>query len=180
MNPNDNVIRLPSTETRVCHQCGVQSARIESRIQNFCYGDGDKAVELQAEVRVWACTSCEHSYLDDSAEDARHEAICRYLNILTPREIKALRDRYGLSQADFANITGLGIASIKRWETGVTTQNVSSDRLLRLLQDPANLRKLRDVANLDNEGTHVDRRFRTPITAEIRAAQKSFGLRCVY
>jgi hypothetical protein len=35
--------------------------------------------------------------------------------------------------AQVAAASGFGIASIRRWETGVTVQNGSSDRLLRLV-----------------------------------------------
>ena len=38
-----------------------------------------------------------------------------------------------MSRAAFAEFTGLGEATIKRWETGTVAQNRANDRYLRLL-----------------------------------------------
>jgi transcriptional regulator with XRE-family HTH domain len=66
----------------------------------------------------------------ESAE-AGHAAICRDCGLLAPEDIVAARARLGFTQRDLAERTGFGIASIKRWETGRTIQNLSSDRALR-------------------------------------------------
>ena len=65
----------------------------------------------------------------------QHNAVCHYLGRLTPDEIVALRKRLGLTQAGLAEKTGIGIASIKRWENGTVIQNASLDGQLRALDD---------------------------------------------
>jgi putative zinc finger/helix-turn-helix YgiT family protein len=52
-------------------------------------------------------------------------------NLLTGEEIKRLRHDKGMSQADLAAVSGFGVASIKRWETGAI-QTQSADKTLRL------------------------------------------------
>jgi DNA-binding transcriptional regulator YiaG len=39
---------------------------------------------------------------------------------MTPEEIQNLRRRLGLSQKDFAQLVGVAMQSISRWERGVT------------------------------------------------------------
>lgn len=50
--------------------------------------------------------------------------------LLTGEEIKQLRHDKGMTQADLAAISGFGVASIKRWETGAI-QTQSADKTLR-------------------------------------------------
>lgn len=87
-------------------------------------------------VPVWRCDACGYSYTEGSAENLEHDAVCRSRGLLTSREIRNLRERLGLTRKRLGELTGFGEASIKRWETGSLIQNVSSDRLLRLLECP--------------------------------------------
>lgn len=50
--------------------------------------------------------------------------------LLTSKQIRECRSKFGLTQAELAEKVGVGIASIKRWENGVV-QNKSMDQLLR-------------------------------------------------
>ena len=54
-----------------------------------------------------------------------------------------MREGYGLTRAEFAQLTGFGKATVGRWERGEVTQNRSADRYLRLLQEPGVMRQLR-------------------------------------
>jgi DNA-binding transcriptional regulator YiaG len=82
---------------------------------------------------MWICTDCSLEYTDEAGERLRHEAICRHLGILSPAEIVAIRERYGLSRRQFAASTHIGLASLSRWESGEGTQNPAMDAYLRLL-----------------------------------------------
>ena len=97
------------------------------------YGSGPKPVRLHVNVPVYQCRDCETEFTDGSAEEVRHEAVCRYLNVLTPTEIRKIRARLGLSRQRFADITRLGIATIARWESGEVIQNAALDVYLRLV-----------------------------------------------
>ena len=86
---------------------------------------------LTVVLPVEHCESCGEFFMGADAEIAQHEAVCRYLDRLTPAEIKKLRKSLRLNQADFAVKVGVGIASIKRWEAGNLIQSTSMDKLLR-------------------------------------------------
>jgi putative zinc finger/helix-turn-helix YgiT family protein len=120
-----------------CALCGVKAATHSVQTQQFAYRDGAKEVLLVAEIPVISCASCAEVYTAEGAEEAQHDAVCRYLKRLTPDEIRALRERNGLTQQKMAELTGIGIASIKRWEAGAMIQNASLDVQMRALDQKA-------------------------------------------
>lgn len=60
--------------------------------------------------------------------------------LMTGAEIKRRRKELNWSQQDLAEKTGVGLASIKRWEMG-KIQDKAMDQLLRLFLDPEYIRK---------------------------------------
>lgn len=161
--------------TEECPDCGYIAGRGEYREQTFEYGD--PSVFLTCEVPVFTCLKCGYQWTDSVAEEIRHETVCRHLGRLTPAEIKRTRELYGLSQAEFSRITGFGEASLSRWETGIQIQNLSSDRLLRLIQsDAKNLRQLQDLTSTRN--LEKIPKFRViEITPDLKEREKKFKLR---
>lgn len=127
--------------------------------------------DIRVTVPVWSCPACEIEFTDSRAEEIRHEAVCRHLQRFTPTEVKAIRDGYGMSQEAFARATGIGVASIKRWESGNQIQGEALDNYLRLLRSPQNLKALE--AKRSFAGTPV---FRTDIATD-RIASLEFQLR---
>lgn len=132
-----------------CEMCGSPGLKTELVLNPFIYGVGVDAVELSAEIPVHTCATCDVSFTDEAAENIQHDAVCRHLGVLTPDEIRALRSRYGLSRAAFARLTGFGEATLARWERRDVIQNASCDRYLRLLQNTANVDRLRALTGLD-------------------------------
>ena len=130
-----------------CEMCGADGLKTELVRDPFIYGAGAGAVELSADVPVHTCARCAFSYTGHEAEIARHEAVCHHLRVLTPAEIRGLRERYDMSRAAFARLTGLGEATLARWERGQVIQNTSNDRYLRLLEDPGVVRRLSSIAD---------------------------------
>lgn len=61
--------------------------------------------------------------------------------LLLPKEIKAIRDKYQLSQTSFGRILGLGDKTIARYETG-SIQDVAPNNLIELADNPNNLEVL--------------------------------------
>jgi DNA-binding transcriptional regulator YiaG len=100
-------------------------------------------VELTASVPVRICDECGFHFTDEAADDARHEAICRHLRVMTPQEIATVRKDYGLSRPEFARLTRLGEASLARWEAGLLIQNAAYDQFLYLLTFPENIERLK-------------------------------------
>lgn len=127
-----------------CVNCGSSQVTKEWKRQTFQYGADDASVELAAEMPVYTCLSCGYQFAGPEAEDARHEAVCRHLGVLTPREIMAIREHGGLTRSQFTELTRIGIASLKRWEAGALVQNAANDELVYLMVFPDNVVRLRE------------------------------------
>jgi hypothetical protein len=82
---------------------------------------------------------------------------------------------YGLSQQEWSDHTGAGLASIKRWETGSQIQNEMADRFLALLLDRSIFEKLGRATKpiVPAEG----RRFQTELPPQAREFAAKFVLR---
>ena len=135
-----------------CEMCGAPGLKTQLVRNPFLYGTGSDAVELSADMPVHTCNQCDLSYTGEEAENIEHDVVCRHLDVLTADEIKALRDRYGLSRAEFSRFTGFGEATLARWERREVIQNTSSDRYLRLLQDSAIFQRLRSLVGMEVSG----------------------------
>jgi putative zinc finger/helix-turn-helix YgiT family protein len=177
-----HVIQLPVLERRVCDCCGAEGVSMTFQSEQFSYKtESGEVAQLAARVPVWTCDACGDQYTDSRAEEIRHESVCRYLGRLAPGEIKELRDALGYSQRDWAELTGFGIASIKRWETGALIQGVAQDRYMRLLRDSRNIVALKAMANGVAAETITKRRLtlRTELAEDTIALAKHFQLRPV-
>jgi putative zinc finger/helix-turn-helix YgiT family protein len=64
--------------------------------------------------------------------------------LLTAEEIRAIRERFDLTQADLSRLLRLGANTISRWESGRNVQTAAMDVLLRLIAGlPGSLAYLR-------------------------------------
>ena len=131
-------------EASICFECDAP-ARTEWRHHAFTYGLGSTAVELTVRIPVRVCGSCGFEFLDHEAETLKHEAVCAHLGVLSPREIRVIREMHGMSRVAFSKATGLGEATLNRWEKGMLIQNQANDRYLRLLASPGNLQMLKGL-----------------------------------
>lgn len=158
-----------------CPDCERSEFEVCEREQTFQYGKSDSEITVSCLVPTFVCSFCGCEWTGPEAEAIRHDAVCRRLRRLTPQEILRIREECHLSQAEFSRITGLGEASLSRWETGSQIQNAACDRLLRLLKaDSRNLEILRQVA----DNVLPTRRFQLiELTPEVRQRQRSFNLR---
>lgn len=169
------VLRAHSGPQARCDVCGAIGVQTELIRDPFIHGNGASAVELTADVWVHTCSACGDSYTDDEADVAYDEAVCRHLGILTPAEIRALRERYGHTRAEFAQLTGFGKATLGRWERGEVTQNRSADRYLRLLQDPEVMGRLRALVEpSDSSGIETSVPRRDPVFVVLPALRQTY------
>jgi putative zinc finger/helix-turn-helix YgiT family protein len=86
-------------------------------------------------------------------EDARRlneDAIGIYRRkhgLLSASEMRATRERFNLTQAEFGALLQLGANTLSRWESGRNVQTEATDTLLRLIRDvPGSIDYLRDHA----------------------------------
>jgi putative zinc finger/helix-turn-helix YgiT family protein len=148
---SEDVIRT-STDAQ-CGQCGSARVSESKELDKFTYGNGADAQELSVQVPVYTCRDCGFRFTNEQGESLRHAAVCAHLGVLSPAQIRETRMRAGLSRERFAELTGLGVASLARWETAELIQSVSHDKYLRLLRYPENLERLRVEAALDSQTT---------------------------
>ena len=164
-----------------CPLCGEGSITTDWHRDSFKYGTGDSAVVLEVDLPVRRCGSCDLEFLDHDGERRRHEAICRHLGLLSPAEISGIRKACGMSRAAFADVTGLGEATLGRWENGAVIQNRANDRYLRLLSLPGIMASLGELSAPERLAQPVitrEFRFRRLIISDaVRSGRTAFQLR---
>jgi putative zinc finger/helix-turn-helix YgiT family protein len=160
---------------RQCPSCGHRPLVAQRIRDDFEYGADDERISVVAEaVPVLSCPACGEVLYGPEAAAVRHEAICRALGLLSPNEIKAIRERIGPSQEDFARLTGIGVATLSRWERGRLLQTRALDRYLRLLDAlPQTVQFLETL----KKSTLQTTAFHLPpeVEAEARARATRFG-----
>jgi len=127
---------------RVCHACGQRSMRrLPTPYEYEISHDGRPPIAIRIpDLLMVRCTnqncperdSGETSFLDDDATLRLTIETYRQLGLLTPDEIRAGREKLGLTQAELQSLLGLGGNSLSRWEKGRVYQSRSMDRLMRL------------------------------------------------
>ncbi len=134
---------------RTCPNCGSDRLERRSHVEKFSFESGGVSYPVSATFPFYVCRNCGEQFISDDGEEARHEAICHAMKRLTPTQIVELRNELSLSRKAFAELAGVGEASLARWESGAQIQSESNDNLLRLLVDDKNVQELARRAGLD-------------------------------
>ncbi|QOJ00966.1 MAG: type II toxin-antitoxin system MqsA family antitoxin [Phycisphaeraceae bacterium] len=87
----------------------------------------------------YECGACHEQIVPPALENAIERERYRRLGLLTPEEIKAVRERTGLSAVDMATLLSVGEKTYTRWENGRSLQNKSNDTLIRLVDRNAEI-----------------------------------------
>ncbi len=126
-----------------CPVCGKGQLKRETRSMPFSYRGATIEVDQPGD---W-CEACGEGVL--SAADmaatvkTRHDAIARSEGLLTADEIRRIRTKLELSQAEAGEHFGGGVNAFSRYERGETMQLRALDQLLRLLdKHPKQLKEL--------------------------------------
>lgn len=141
--------------TRFCPNCDrEQETRVVKRVQSLVVRGED--IEVDADVVV--CTGCGEDIFDPSYDNRilkqAYDAYRERHGLLTSREIRELRERYGLSQRSLAKLLGWGLVTIQRYEQGAL-QDKAHDAVLRSLMDPQ-----RFLLELERSGDRLPERIR--------------------
>ena len=130
-------------EERRCHVCGQHSLRrVKQPYEYETSHDGRAPVKIRIpDLEVTVCTNPECRpeepgdtlLLDDAAILRITIETYRQLGLLTPDEIRAGRERLGMTQQELQEVLGLGGNTLSRWESARIYQSRSLDRLLRLV-----------------------------------------------
>jgi putative zinc finger/helix-turn-helix YgiT family protein len=101
----------------------------------FDYGPEDDRIKIVIEaVPVMVCSVCGEVFYGPEAGQMHHRAICKAYHLMTPEEIKGVREHLGKTQEEFAELTGIGVATLSRWEKGRLIQTRAHDNYLRILE----------------------------------------------
>ena len=162
---------------RTCGECGHQ-VKTYWHEHSFRYGLGTSAVDLAVRLPVRRCERCDFDYLDEEGERLKHEAVCRHLGVLSPAEVQRIRKHHGLSRQAFARLTGIGEASLARWENGIKIQTLAYDRYLRFLAQPEGLAKLQQITRASHTDDSARPRFRSiEVSDTLLQRSEAFSLR---
>lgn len=86
-----------------------------------------------------ACPACGEVMLRfQDSKRLGQDAIAIYRGkhgLLSADEIRAIRDRFDLTQAELARLLRLGANTVSRWESGRNVQSAAMDILLRMIRD---------------------------------------------
>lgn len=143
-SPSRRAVELPAD---ACPACGAMMKEKRARL-SFPVNGEDVRVPDATHL---ACPKGHDPVLRaDDARRLRERAFDIYrkkYGLLTADEIRSLRERFGLTQAELARLLRLGQNTLSRWEAGRHAQTAAMDVLLRMLRDvPGGLAYLRKHA----------------------------------
>lgn len=146
-SPNISATEAVILPDDACPACGTPMTDATGALKLPINGED---VEV-AEASHLSCPQCGEIVLRrDHARRLRQAALARYRAIhklLSGDEIRAIRERHELTQAQIANLLRLGANTLSRWESGRKVQTAAMDVLLRLIRDvPGTLPYLRQKA----------------------------------
>lgn len=138
--PASRAVVLPDD---ACPACGATMTERRRTLQLPINGE-EVSVPEAAHL---SCPECNEVVLRrDHARSLRTSALSRYRtkhDLLSGEEIRAIRERYGLTQTQLASLLRLGGNTLSRWESDRNVQTAALDVLLRLIRDvPASLEYL--------------------------------------
>ena len=130
-----------------CPECGSPMREKKGRLKLPVNGE-EIAVPEATHLR---CPKCDEVVLRfDDARRVRQRALEIYrakYGLLSADDIRSVRERFGLTQAELARLLRLGGNTISRWEAARNVQTASMDMLLRMIRDlPGSLDYLRKHA----------------------------------
>lgn len=118
-----------------------------------------KGEPIEMVNEVLFCKKC-NSEMSNEEYDSRslERAFVEYRkrhNILSPAEIKSIREKYKVSQKDFALILGFGEITITRYENGMIPDKPYSE-LIKMMEDKGNfLRAIRESKLSDKDKNRI-------------------------
>lgn len=124
-----------------CPACeDYRATRTEQREETYQVRDSDVTVP----VRISVCVQCGEEIGSDENDqkiiDAARAEYRRQNELLRPGRVKALRQRWNLSQKSFALLLGMSEATVNRYENG-GLQDEAHDALMRACEAPSFVRE---------------------------------------
>lgn len=125
---------------KYCEQCGREvetNIIIKKEVYDVC------GEPIEVDARILVCADCGEEFF---CEELDHETLSGAYNeyrrrhkLLSPEEIRKIREQYGLSQRSFAKLLNWGDKTICRYENG-SIQDKVHNSLLLFLRESENMR----------------------------------------
>ena len=118
----------------ICPFCGSDALTETTGVFEMPVPENIPGGPIRIENATWeACGTCGEVMVPDPLGQAIAKVRYRRLGLLSPEEIRQIRQRTGLTAVEMAQILGAGDKSYTRWENGRSLQSKATDTLLRLV-----------------------------------------------
>ncbi|MGD9679105.1 MAG: type II TA system antitoxin MqsA family protein [Vulcanibacillus sp.] len=139
-----------------CFKC---NAMMETNIKSIKKVFRVKGEQIIQKNEVLFCKKCDTELFNEEYDSRSiNKAFAEYRrrhNILSPVEIKNIREKYKVSQKDFALILGFGEITITRYENGMIPDKPYSERI-RMMENKDNfLKALRESKLSEKERARI-------------------------
>jgi putative zinc finger/helix-turn-helix YgiT family protein len=125
-----------------CVECGLDSIiPVATDYTTTVKHDGRPYTIHIPNLAIPTCPQCGKQLFTAQVDDQITAKLRADIDLLTPDEIKAQRQRLGLNQEELADQLGTAKGTISRWETGALIQSRAMDNLLRLYFDSEDARE---------------------------------------
>ena len=96
---------------------------------------------IMVDVEYYRCLECGEQFENSKSTIDPYEIAYREYRsrkgMLQPEEIRTFRSQRGLTQKEFSDLLGIGIATLNRYENGAL-QSEAHDRIIKLAMEPRN------------------------------------------
>lgn len=99
---------------KYCPQCLNDSVDVGYDLKTL-ETDNEKEPQIEYYHPIIKCLDCGVSSAFEG-ENAKHDALCYANTRVTPQKLVDLRNRYNMTQAEFADLIKVGEKTITRWE----------------------------------------------------------------
>ena len=115
----------------------------------------------------WVCDTCGNDDMSAEMADKWGAAIARERaridGLLTPQEIRDIRHRAGLTQAQLEKVIGVSSPTVSRWETGAMLPSGPVCKLLRVLDASRDAKdKMLEMAEIKSD---ADQSYEVGVTS---------------
>lgn len=132
-----------SEEKSVIEYCDICEKEVKTQIITRQETYNVRGEEITVNAQVLVCAECGEELFNEELDsvtliDAYNEYRRRH-KLLFPKEIKKIREQYGLSQSGFAKLLNWEDRTISRYENGAV-QDQEHNSMLLFLKKPENMK----------------------------------------
>jgi len=125
-----------------CDRCKKETEGIVKKKEEIFPVRGEK-IKILSNVPV--CKICGSEVFDEKLDEENlklaYDKYRKKHNLLSPSQIKEIREKYGLSQRGLSKLLGWGEITLHRYESG-SIQDEAHDKMLKLISHPQNMMKI--------------------------------------